>query len=65
MVYIYGGGYEVGIFVVSFGDLIFLWGVVLVIIQYCVGLFGFIMIGDLVVFGNYGMLDQIEVLKWV
>lgn len=32
MVYIYGGGYEVGIFVVSLGDVIFLWGVVLVII---------------------------------
>lgn len=32
MVYIYGGGYEIGIFVVLLGDVIFLWGVVLVII---------------------------------
>lgn len=37
MVYIHGGGYEVGTPVVSPGDVIPLWGVVLVTIQYGLG----------------------------
>lgn len=65
MFYIYGGGYELGLFIIYFGDILFFQGVVVVVIQYCFGFFGFFMIGDFVVFGNYGMLDQVEVLKWV
>ncbi|PFX33848.1 Neuroligin-4, X-linked [Stylophora pistillata] len=65
MVYIHGGGYEVGTPVVSPGDIVPLWGVVLVTIQYRLGPFGFVTTGDSVAPGNYGMLDQIEALKWV
>ena len=65
MVYIHGGGYEVGTPIVSPGDVVPLWGVVLVTIQYRLGPFGFVTTGDAVAPGNYGMLDQIEALKWV
>ena len=65
MVYIHGGGYEVGTPVVSPGDIIPLWSVVLVTIQYRLGPFGFVTTGDAKAPGNYGMLDQIEALKWV
>ena len=65
MVYIHGGGYDAGSPAVSPGDIIPLWGVVLVTIQYRLGPFGFITSGDCEAPGNYGMLDQIEALKWV
>lgn len=65
MVYIHGGGYEVGTPVISPGDVIPLWGVVLVTIQYRLGPFGFVTTGDPVAPGNYGMLDQIAALKWI
>lgn len=65
MVYIHGGGYEVGTPVVSPGDVIPLWGVVLVTIQYRLGPFGFVTTGDPEAPGNYGMLDQIAALKWI
>lgn len=65
MVYIHGGGYEAGTPAVSPGDVIPLWGVVLVTIQYRLGPFGFITSGDVKAPGNYGMLDQVEALKWI
>ena len=65
MVYIHGGGYEAGSPAVSPGDVIPLWGVVLVTIQYRLGPFGFITSGDYEAPGNYGMLDQIGALKWI
>ena len=65
MVYIHGGGYEVGTPMISPGDVIPLWEVVLVTIQYRLGPFGFVTTGDSVAPGNYGMLDQIEALQWV
>ena len=65
MVYIHGGGYDAGSPAVSPGDVIPLWGIVLVTIQYRLGPFGFITSGDCEAPGNYGMLDQIEALKWV
>ncbi|KAK3751857.1 hypothetical protein QZH41_009663 [Actinostola sp. cb2023] len=65
MVYIHGGGYEAGSPVVSPGDVLPLWDVVLVTIQYRLGPFGFVSTGDSEAPGNYGMLDQIEALKWI
>ena len=65
MVYIHGGGYEAGTPVVSPGDVIPLWGIVLVTIQYRLGPLGFITTDDSNAPGNYGMLDQVEALKWV
>ena len=61
----HGGGYDAGTPAVSPGDVIPLWGVVLVTIQYRLGPFGFVTTGDSVAPGNYGMLDQIEALRWV
>jgi len=65
MVYIHGGGYDAGTPAVTPGDVIPLWGVVLVTIQYRLGPFGFVTTGDSEAPGNYGMLDQIQALKWV
>lgn len=65
MVYIHGGGYEIGTPAVSPGDVIPLWGVALVTIQYRLGPLGFATTGDSMAPGNYGMLDQLEALKWV
>ena len=65
MVYIHGGGYIVGGAVTSPSDILALQGVVVVIIQYRLGPFGFLTTGDLAAPGNYGMLDQVQALKWV
>ena len=65
MVYIHGGGYAGGTAIVSPSDILALHGVVVVIIQYRLGPFGFLTTGDSEAPGNYGMLDQVEALKWV
>ena len=65
MVYIPGGGYEVGTAIYYPGDILALHGVVIVVIQYRLGPFGFLTTGDSAVPGNFGMLDQVEALKWV
>lgn len=39
--------------------------VILVTINYRLGMLGFITTGDLVATGNYGMKDQVLALKWV
>ncbi|XP_078377736.1 cocaine esterase-like [Oculina patagonica] len=65
MVYIHGGSYELGSAVLFPGDILALYGVVVVVIQYRLGPFGFLTTGDLAAPGNYGMLDQVEALKWV
>jgi len=65
MVHIHGGGYEVGTAVYHPGDILALHGVVIVVIQYRLGPFGFLTTGDSAAPGNFGMLDQVEALKWV
>ena len=40
-------------------------GVVVVVIQYRLGPLGFLTTGDSAAPGNFGMLDQVEALKWV
>ena len=47
------------------GDILALHGVVIVVIQYRLGPFGFLTTGDSAAPGNLGMLDQVEALKWV
>ena len=65
LVYIHGGSYELGTAVLFPSDILALHGVVAVVIQYRLGPFGFLTTGDSAAPGNFGMLDQIEALKWV
>ena len=65
MVYIHGGGYEAGAAIGYPSDHLALQGVVVVVIQYRLGPFGFLTTGDSAAPGNLGMLDQVEALKWV
>ncbi|KAL9966491.1 hypothetical protein ACROYT_G024573 [Oculina patagonica] len=65
MVYIHGGGYEGGTSVTYPSDILALYGVVVVVIQYRLGPLGFLTTGDSAAPGNFGMLDQVEALKWV
>ena len=65
MVYIHGGGFVVGSAIVNDGLGLSTYGVVVVTIQYRLGPFGFLSTGDSAAPGNYGMLDQVQALKWV
>ena len=63
--YIHGGAYNGGAAVTFPSDILALQGVVVVVIQYRLGPFGFLTTGDSAAPGNFGMLDQVEALKWV
>ena len=63
--YIHGGGYEYGTALTYPSDLLALHGVVVVVIQYRLGPFGFLTTGNSAAPGNFGMLDQVKALKWV
>ena len=67
LAYIHGGGFFAGtpIRAVSPGEYLPLRGIILVSIQYRLGAFGFFSTGDSTAPGNYGMLDQVEALKWI
>lgn len=65
MVYIHGGAYQYGSAITYRGDYLALYGVVVVVIQYRLGAFGFLTTGDSTAPGNYGMLDQVAALQWV
>uniref|UniRef100_I3KBP8 Carboxylic ester hydrolase n=1 Tax=Oreochromis niloticus TaxID=8128 RepID=I3KBP8_ORENI len=66
MVWIHGGGFAMGS--ASFYDgsaLAAYQDVVVVQIQYRLGLLGFLSTGDEHISGNFGLLDQVEALKWI
>ncbi|XP_072034468.1 acetylcholinesterase-like [Amphiura filiformis] len=68
LLWIHGGAYSMG--AGSFEDfetypIASLGDVILVSINYRLGVFGFLATGDEVVPGNMGMLDQLEAMKWV
>lgn len=65
MVYIHGGGYNYGSSILTPGNVLASMEVVVVTFQYRLGAFGFVSTGDLSAPGNYGMLDQVEALRWV
>ena len=65
MVWIHGGGYDSGTSVTFPGDILSLQGVIVVVIQYRLGAFGFFTTGDSAALRNFGMLDQVEALTWV
>lgn len=67
LAYIHGGGFFAGtpVQIVSPGEYLPLRGVILVSIQYRLGPFGFFSTGDSKAPGNYGMLDQVQALRWI
>ncbi|GMR61138.1 hypothetical protein PMAYCL1PPCAC_31333, partial [Pristionchus mayeri] len=69
MVFIHGGGYACGS-VKAYGDKricegLVRHGVLVITVQYRLGILGFFSTGDEVCPGNLGLWDQIEALKWV
>ncbi|XP_061181632.1 fatty acyl-CoA hydrolase precursor, medium chain-like [Saccostrea echinata] len=66
MVWIHGGGYVVGGAMSYDGSALAKAGnVVVVTINYRLGLEGFLSFGDTLVKGNYGIWDQILALRWI
>lgn len=65
MVWIHGGGFTVGSASVYDGSALAAYqDVVVVLIQYRLGLLGFLSTGDEHMSGNFALLDQIQALKW-
>lgn len=65
IIYIHGGAYTGGHSVAFPSDILVLHGVVVVVIQYRLGPFGFFTTEDSAAPGNLGLLDQVAALKWV
>ncbi|XP_043980928.1 liver carboxylesterase 1 isoform X1 [Gambusia affinis] len=66
MVWIHGGGFTIGSASMFDGSALAAYqDVVVVLIQYRLGFLGFFSTGDEHVSGNFGLLDQIQALKWV
>ncbi|TWW75560.1 Fatty acyl-CoA hydrolase precursor, medium chain [Takifugu flavidus] len=66
MVWIHGGGFALGSASMFSGSALAAYqDVVVVVIQYRLGLLGFLSTGDEHMPGNIGFLDQIQALKWV
>ncbi|XP_016133188.1 uncharacterized protein ces2b [Sinocyclocheilus grahami] len=66
MVWIHGGGLAIGSASVYDGSVLSAYqDVVVVLIQYRLGLLGFFSTGDERAPGNYGLLDQVAALQWV
>ncbi|KAJ0069357.1 hypothetical protein NL108_004171 [Boleophthalmus pectinirostris] len=66
MVWIHGGGFTIGAASSYDGSALSAYeDVVVVGIQYRLGILGFLSTGEKDMAGNYGLLDQVEALKWV
>ncbi|XP_021339793.1 neuroligin-4, Y-linked-like [Mizuhopecten yessoensis] len=66
MVWIHGGGFRFGTGMSYDGSFLSLQGdVIVVTLNYRLGVFGFFSTGDSSARGNYGLWDQIEALKWI
>ncbi|KAK5867622.1 hypothetical protein PBY51_012093 [Eleginops maclovinus] len=66
MVWIHGGGFVLGSASVYDGSALAAYqDMVIVLIQYRLGLLGFLSTGDEHISGNFGMLDQVEALRWI
>ncbi|KAM9377873.1 pyrethroid hydrolase Ces2e-like [Pholidichthys leucotaenia] len=66
MVWIHGGAFVVGSASLFDGSALAAYqDAVVVVIQYRLGYLGFISTGDENISGNFGLLDQIEALRWV
>ena len=67
IMFIHGGSYVFGTTArhTTPGEVLPRWGVVLVTVQYRLGPFGFLTTGDSSARGNWGLLDQVQALKWI
>ncbi|XP_056451543.1 neuroligin-3-like isoform X1 [Gadus chalcogrammus] len=66
MVYIHGGSYMEGTGNMMDGSVLASYGNVIVItLNYRVGILGFLSTGDQAAKGNYGLLDMIQALRWI
>uniref|UniRef100_A0A673LKG0 Neuroligin-4, X-linked-like n=1 Tax=Sinocyclocheilus rhinocerous TaxID=307959 RepID=A0A673LKG0_9TELE len=66
MVYIHGGSYVEGTGNMIDGSILASYGnVIVVTVNYRLGVLGFLSTGDQAAKGNYGLLDQIQALRWV
>nr|XP_034342427.1 neuroligin 4-like [Arvicanthis niloticus] len=66
MVYIHGGSYMEGTGNIMDGSVLASYGgVIVVTVNYRLGVLGFLSTGDQAAKGNYGLLDQIQALRWV
>ncbi|XP_063336005.1 uncharacterized protein LOC134631525 [Pelmatolapia mariae] len=66
MLWIHGGGFALGSASTYDGSALAAYqDVVVVLIQYRLGLLGFLSTGDEHISGNFGLLDQVEALKWI
>ncbi|XP_043937864.1 carboxylesterase 5A-like [Protopterus annectens] len=66
MVFIHGGGFMIGgAYMIDGSSLAAYGNVVVVVIQYRVGVLGFFSTGDEHARGNWGFLDQVAALRWV
>ncbi|XP_030645781.1 liver carboxylesterase 2-like [Chanos chanos] len=66
MVWIHGGGLTMGSASITDGSVLASYqNVVVVLIQYRLGMLGFLSTGDEHAPGNYGVLDQVAALRWV
>ncbi|XP_050983575.1 neuroligin-3a isoform X1 [Labeo rohita] len=66
MVYIHGGSYMEGTGNMIDGSVLASYGNVIVItLNFRVGVLGFLSTGDQAAKGNYGLLDQIQALRWI
>ncbi|XP_074472783.1 fatty acyl-CoA hydrolase precursor, medium chain-like [Sebastes fasciatus] len=66
MVWIHGGGFAMGSASMYDGSALAAYqDVVVVVIQYRLGLLGFLSTGDEHMSGNFGLLDQVQALRWI
>ncbi|XP_041854159.1 uncharacterized protein ces2b [Melanotaenia boesemani] len=66
MVWIHGGGFNMGSASIYDGSALAAYqDVVVVVIQYRLGLLGFLSTGDEHMSGNFGLLDQVQALRWI
>ncbi|KAL2095187.1 hypothetical protein ACEWY4_009906 [Coilia grayii] len=66
MVFVHGGSYMEGTGNIMDGSVLASYGSVIVItLNYRVGVLGFLSTGDQAAKGNYGLLDQIQALRWI
>ncbi|XP_078736161.1 neuroligin-3-like isoform X2 [Lampetra fluviatilis] len=66
LVYVHGGSYMEGTGNLLDGSVLASYGNVIVItVNYRLGVLGFLSTGDQAAKGNYGLLDQIQALRWI